>query len=84
MSLPRSYVYLAITSNSPTTEQRTPSTWLLYDEVASAPYLHIGFAMVYSRDCPVATCFILCLKYPIDVLLVQARRRPCATDTFCN
>jgi hypothetical protein len=28
-------VYLAITSNSPSTEQRTPSTWLIYDEVAS-------------------------------------------------
>lgn len=33
---PGSYVYLAITSNSPSTEQRTPSTWLIYDEVASA------------------------------------------------
>ncbi|CAE6911998.1 unnamed protein product [Symbiodinium natans] len=32
----QSYVYLAVTSNSPSIEQRTPSTWLIYDEVASA------------------------------------------------
>ena len=31
-------MYLAITSNSPSTEQRTPSTWLVYDEVASVPW----------------------------------------------
>ncbi|CAE7214162.1 unnamed protein product [Symbiodinium sp. CCMP2592] len=31
----QSYAFLAMTSNSPSTEQRTPSTWLIYDEVAS-------------------------------------------------
>eukprot|EP00435_Cladocopium_sp_Y103_P001321 s3583_g1.t1 len=34
----RSYVYLAITSNSPSTEQRTPSTWLIYDEASNVTF----------------------------------------------